>query len=89
LQKIVSTLIATSLCLFAASCKNKKKGDDFSDAASHSFPANLLPPDVSFNRDYLKNIMTTVGGLVPYNAEWWHYSVENNKDYPLLDFQIK
>jgi D-alanyl-D-alanine dipeptidase len=63
--------------------------DDFSDAASHSFPSNLLPPEVSFNRGYLKNIMINVGELRPYNAEWWHYSVPNNNDYPLLDFQIK
>ena len=63
--------------------------DDFSDAASHSFPSNLLPPEVAFNRNYLRNLMINVGELKPYNAEWWHYSVPNNNDYPLLDFQIK
>ena len=35
LRKLLPTLLATSLCLFAASCKNKKKGDDFSDAAGY------------------------------------------------------
>ena len=35
LQKLLPTLLATSLCFFAASCKNKKKGDDFSDAAGY------------------------------------------------------
>lgn len=63
--------------------------DDFSDAASHNFPGNLLHPDVLFNREYLKSIMVEFGDLEAYSAEWWHYSVENNKDYPLLDFQMK
>ena len=63
--------------------------DDFSDMASHSFSDDLLPPNVATNRRFLKNIMMNVGGLVPYDAEWWHYSIENNKDYPLLDFQMK
>jgi len=63
--------------------------DDFTDAASHSYPDNQLTPEVLFNREYLKKIMTTVGELEEYTAEWWHYSVKNNKDYPLLDFQMK
>lgn len=63
--------------------------DDFSDAASHNFPDNLLPADVVFNRKFLKNIMTQVGGLGFYSAEWWHYQLTNNSDYQLLDFQMK
>ena len=63
--------------------------DDFTNRASHSYPDEYLPPEVSSNRRFLKNIMMNVGGLVPYNAEWWHYSIPNNKDYPLLDFQMK
>lgn len=63
--------------------------DDFSTAAGHDFPGHLLLPEIYFNREYLKGIMTKVGGLSEYNAEWWHYQLSNNKDYPLLDFQIK
>lgn len=63
--------------------------DDFSDAASHNYPSNLLHANVVFNRDFLKSIMTQVGGLDYYSAEWWHYQLSNNKDYPLLDFQMK
>lgn len=33
--------------------------------------------------------MTEVGGLDLYSAEWWHYQLKNNKDFPLLDFQVK
>lgn len=63
--------------------------DDFSDAASHNYPSNLLPANIVFNREFLKSMMTQVGGLDYYSAEWWHYQLSNNKDYPLLDFQMK
>ncbi|MCB0748444.1 MAG: M15 family metallopeptidase [Ignavibacteriae bacterium] len=65
------------------------KFDDFTAAAGHDFPGNLLPSDVLFNREFLKKIMTELGGIDSYISEWWHYSLKNNKDYPLLDFQIK
>ena len=63
--------------------------DDFSNSAGHDFPGNLLLPEIYFNREYIKSIMTNIGGLSEYTAEWWHYQLTNNKDYPLLDFQIK
>ncbi|MCB9220050.1 MAG: M15 family metallopeptidase [Ignavibacteriales bacterium] len=65
------------------------KFDDFTAAAGHDFPGNLLPADVLFNREFLKKIMTELGEIDFYIAEWWHYSLKNNKDYPLLDFQMK
>ena len=61
----------------------------FTAAAGHDFPGNLLHSDVLFNREFLKKIMTELGGIDSYISEWWHYSLKNNKDYPLLDFQIK
>ena len=63
--------------------------DDFSEAAGYDFPEHLLPANVVFNKNYLFDIMTKVGGLDSYIAEWWHYQLENNKNYPLLDYQIK
>ena len=63
--------------------------DDFTKAAGHDFPGNLLPSNVFFNREYLKSIMTNVGGIAYYVGEWWHYQLPNSKDYPLLDFQLK
>lgn len=63
--------------------------DDFTKAAGHDFPGNLLPSNVLFNREYLKSIMTNVGGIAYYVGEWWHYQLANSKDYPLLDFQLK
>lgn len=63
--------------------------DDFTNSAGHDFPGHLLPQEIFFNREYLRKIMTEVGGLNLYIAEWWHYQLINNKNYPLLDFQIK
>lgn len=63
--------------------------DDFSDAAGHDYPEHLLPPDKVFNKNYLKGIMTGLGGLNSYVAEWWHYQLKDNQEYPLLDYQIK
>ncbi|MCB0730953.1 MAG: M15 family metallopeptidase [Ignavibacteriae bacterium] len=63
--------------------------DDFSDAAAHDYPSDLLTYEQFQNREFIKKIMTEVGGLDLYSAEWWHYQLINNKDFPLLDFQVK
>jgi len=61
--------------------------DDFSEMASHTYMN--LPANVIANRTLLKNMMTQIGGLSLYNAEWWHYSYPAATSYPLLDFQLK
>jgi D-alanyl-D-alanine dipeptidase len=55
--------------------------------ASHTYMN--LPANVIANRTLLKNMMTQIGGLSLYNAEWWHYSYPAATSYPLLDFQLK
>jgi D-alanyl-D-alanine dipeptidase len=59
--------------------------DDFTPAAAHGYMN--LPANVIANRELLKRMMEQVGGLSPYSAEWWHYSLPIG--YPLLDFQLK
>ena len=61
--------------------------DDFSEMASHTYMN--LPANVIANRTLLKNMMTQIGGLSLYNAEWWHYSYPAATGYPLRDFQLK
>ncbi len=61
--------------------------DWFGIEASHSYMN--LPPNVIANRTLLYNMMTQVGGFVPYDAEWWHYSISGASSLPLLDFQMK
>jgi zinc D-Ala-D-Ala dipeptidase len=61
--------------------------DDFTEMASHTYMN--LPANIIANRTLLKNMMTQIGGLSLYNAEWWHYSYPAATSYPLLDFQLK
>lgn len=61
--------------------------DWFGIEASHSYMN--LPPNVIANRTLLYNMMTQVGGFIPYDAEWWHYSINGASSLPLLDFQMK
>lgn len=61
--------------------------DWFGVEASHSYMN--LPPNVIANRTLLYNMMTQVGGFIPYDAEWWHYSINGASSLPLLDFQMK
>lgn len=61
--------------------------DWFGVEASHSYMN--LPPNVIANRTLLYNMMTKVGGFIPYHAEWWHYSINGASSLPLLDFQMK
>lgn len=61
--------------------------DWFGPEASHSYMN--LPASVIANRSLLYNMMVQVGGFVPYDAEWWHYSISGASSLPLLDFQMK
>ena len=60
--------------------------DNFSDTAHHTFMN--LPEDVLRNRRYLKDIMER-HGFAALETEWWHYSLNNAKDYDLLDIGFK
>ena len=61
--------------------------DWFGQEASHSYMN--LPANVIADRTLLYNMMTQVGGFVPYDAEWWHYTISGASSLPLLDFQMK
>lgn len=61
--------------------------DWFGPEAAHSYMN--LPANVIANRTLLYNMMLQVGGFIPYDAEWWHYSISGAGSLPLLDFQMK
>ena len=61
--------------------------DWFGPEASHSY--TNLPANVIANRTLLYNMMQNVGGFLPYDSEWWHYSISGASSLPLLDFQMK
>ena len=61
--------------------------DDFGEKAAHSY--NSFSQEILNNRALLKSVMTQVGGMIIYDAEWWHYEVPGANNYPLLDFQMK
>lgn len=61
--------------------------DWFGPEAAHSFMN--LPANVIANRTLLYNMMVQVGGFIPYNEEWWHYTISGASSLPLLDFQMK
>lgn len=56
--------------------------DHFSDTAHHSFTE--LPDSVLMNRKLLRNIMEQ-NGFRALETEWWHYSLPDAQQYPLLD----
>ncbi len=61
--------------------------DYFGPEAAHSYTS--LPANVLQSRQFLKSIMTNVGGFVFLDSEWWHYDFPPASGYPLLDFQMK
>lgn len=63
--------------------------DYFGDRAHQHYPGPGLTQEQIDNREFLYNMMTSVGGFSPYDAEWWHYEVPAALNYPLLDFQLK
>jgi len=60
--------------------------DEFSSRASHSY--QNLPDSVKANRELLKNIMVKFGFEI-YDAEWWHYTHINSRNYALKDYQLR
>lgn len=61
--------------------------DFFGDEAHHGY--NNLPAHVIANREFLKAMMTQVGDFSIYSNEWWHYSYQPARSFPLRDFQMK
>jgi zinc D-Ala-D-Ala dipeptidase len=60
--------------------------DNFSDTASHSFKG--LSAEVLQNRLLLRTAMLS-HGFAAYEKEWWHYTLRNTKDFPVLDFSFR
>lgn len=60
--------------------------DNFTDSAHHSFLG--LPKEWEANRELLKGVMQFYG-FKPLETEWWHYSLPNAKEYPILDLTFK
>lgn len=60
--------------------------DNFSDTAHHAF--TQLPDPVLRNRKLLRTIMEK-HGFVALETEWWHYSLPDARQYPLLDLSFQ
>lgn len=81
--------IAVDLTL--VSMKNNKEldmgtgFDNFTDSAHHDF--NNLPADVIYRRSILKTTMQK-HGFKALDTEWWHYSLSNGKNYPILNIGL-
>jgi D-alanyl-D-alanine dipeptidase len=60
--------------------------DNFTDSAHHSF--TQLSKTILSNRNLLKSTMEK-HGFVALESEWWHYSLPNPKQYPVLDISFK
>lgn len=60
--------------------------DEFSERAGHNY--QNLPDSIKANRALLKNIMVKFGFEV-YDAEWWHYTHINSRNYALKDYQLR
>ncbi|MGZ5190978.1 MAG: M15 family metallopeptidase [Flavisolibacter sp.] len=60
--------------------------DHFSDTAHQDFTS--LPDLVLQNRKMLKEIMEKFG-FKALTTEWWHYSWTNDRNYTVLDIDIK
>ena len=59
--------------------------DDFSEKAGHDYQD--LPQDALKNRAVLKQIMEKYG-FIAIKTEWWHYDINNYRDYPILDLSF-
>ncbi|MEN8122308.1 MAG: M15 family metallopeptidase [Bacteroidota bacterium] len=60
--------------------------DDFTEKASHSYMD--LPAKAIENRKLLKDIMTKYGFII-YEAEWWHYSYKDWKEFEIMDISFE
>jgi len=59
--------------------------DNFTDSAHHSF--NHPDSEVRQNRKLLKESMKKYGYEM-FEAEWWHYSWPNTRDFEILDLKL-
>ncbi|HEX4958042.1 MAG TPA: M15 family metallopeptidase [Lacibacter sp.] len=60
--------------------------DNFTDTAHHTFTS--LPLNVLNNRKRLKEVMLK-HGFQFFETEWWHYYWPNNRNYEVLDIDLK
>ncbi len=60
--------------------------DNFTDSAHHDF--KNLSSKVLQNRTLLKQSMEQKG-FTALSTEWWHYSWPNNRNYQVLDLEVK
>jgi len=60
--------------------------DDFTEKAAHTYMD--LPAKAIENRKLLKDIMIK-NGFILYEAEWWHYSYKEWKDFELMDISFE
>jgi len=60
--------------------------DDFTEKAHHDY--QQLPAEVIRNRSLLRQTMEKFG-FVALETEWWHYSLPDPKQYPLLDLSFR
>ncbi|MCK5571977.1 MAG: M15 family metallopeptidase [Bacteroidetes bacterium] len=62
--------------------------DYFGPEAGHNWTTGLTQEQID-NRALLRGMMENVGGFSRYDAEWWHYTWDPSRSYPLRDFQLK
>ena len=60
--------------------------DNFTDTAHHTFKD--LSPSVLNNRLLLRRLMEKQG-FKAFETEWWHYSWPNDRNYDVLDIDVK
>jgi zinc D-Ala-D-Ala dipeptidase len=60
--------------------------DNFTDSAHHAF--KNLPGDILQHRTLLKETMEKYG-FKSLDTEWWHYSWPNDRNYEVLDIDLK
>ena len=60
--------------------------DDFSEKAHHNFQE--LSNEILANRNLLRSLLLEAG-FVPFETEWWHYSLPNATRFDLLDLSFK
>jgi len=62
--------------------------DDFSERASHAYQgAEGLETKALEARDFLRSCMESAG-FKAYEAEWWHYTDPDTREFPLLNLSL-
>lgn len=83
-----STIDLTLYDLKSQKMLNMGGGFDYMDESSH-YNSDAITEEEQQNRQILRELMEE-GGFVPYENEWWHYSLKN-EPYPdaYFDFVIE